>query len=81
MLMEKPLSTIRPNACEDFDIDPAAGVVAQVCPLVPIMPDNFLFVREMWSFWATETVWNGEALFSKVEQRPSFFGEGWTIEV
>ena len=40
------------------------------------MPDDFLFVREMWSFWATESVWNGEVLFSKVEQRPSFFGEG-----
>lgn len=54
-----------------------AGVaMGEVCPLVPIMPDKFDFEREIFTFWATETVWNGPSFFCKIEQRPSFFGKG-----
>ena len=34
----------------------APGVSAELCPLVPIMPDSFDFKREIFTFWATETV-------------------------
>eukprot|EP00438_Fugacium_kawagutii_P017583 Skav222246 [mRNA] locus=scaffold3059:209979:214785:- [translate_table: standard] len=50
--------------------------MGEVCPLVPIMPDKFDFEREIFTFWATETVWNGPSFFCKIEQRPSFFGKG-----
>ncbi|CAK9007238.1 Uncharacterized protein SCF082_LOCUS9367 [Durusdinium trenchii] len=29
------------------------------------MPDTFIFRREMFTFWATETIYNGETFFSK----------------
>eukprot|EP00913_Durusdinium_trenchii_P034481 g32258.t3 len=53
------------------------GVAGQLCPLVPIMPDTFIFRREMFTFWATETIYNGETFFSKVEQRPSILGKSF----
>ncbi|CAK9006890.1 Uncharacterized protein SCF082_LOCUS9217 [Durusdinium trenchii] len=57
------------------------GVAGQLCPLVPIMPDTFIFRREMFTFWATETIYNGETFFSKVEQRPSILGKSSSVLV
>eukprot|EP00930_Biecheleria_cincta_P101768 TRINITY_DN93417_c0_g1_i1.p1 TRINITY_DN93417_c0_g1~~TRINITY_DN93417_c0_g1_i1.p1 ORF type:complete len:301 (+),score=31.48 TRINITY_DN93417_c0_g1_i1:22-924(+) len=49
------------------------------CPTVPQMPVNFTLRRDMWTFWATESVWSGSELFGKVERRPSFTGTDWDI--
>ena len=53
--------------------------MGEACPAVPIMPDTFDFEREMFTFWATETVWSEKQFFSKIEQRPSFSGSGRAI--
>lgn len=39
------------------------------CPTPP-MPAQFDFSREMFMFWATETVKDGDEYFCKIEQRP-----------
>ena len=51
---------------------PGAALGMGACPVVPIMPDTFDFKREMFTFWATETVWNERQFFSKIEQRLGF---------
>lgn len=50
-----------------------------LCPDAPQMPVNFTIERDMWTFWATESVLSGSELFGKIERRPSFTGTDWEL--
>jgi len=57
----------------------APGLGALACAPVPLMPSRFSFRREMFSFWATESMVSAPAggeedYFGKIEQRPAFMG-------
>eukprot|EP00440_Ansanella_granifera_P045501 gb/GFBE01049296.1/.p1 GENE.gb/GFBE01049296.1/~~gb/GFBE01049296.1/.p1 ORF type:complete len:291 (+),score=38.75 gb/GFBE01049296.1/:1-873(+) len=42
------------------------------CPQIPKMPAFFSINRELWTFWASETVWAGDAVFGMIQRRPAF---------